>query len=182
MDVRAEDVAASKRLLAAIGEGALLLGATLKAVYPQMQPRRRLFKRATIPESLEVPTFTETWVYVAALLVSLVETWPAKPRSAEAVVPMLESALFEARCLTARPLYNSYRQRYQEREPRDSRVLPREGVIHTLFAQRVATIWELPAERVSTFADTSYAVTQKMEAGLRRVLEEVWPASTGSGT
>src|SRR5882672_6421165 len=82
---------------------------------------------------------------------------------------------------TAETRMTERRRRYAERQPPDSELLDRQfgrqRVLHLLFAQSVGTLWSLPpfTDTLKKFSDVTFETTADVEAGLRRVLQEVWP-------
>lgn len=172
-----EDTAAVRRLFEAVAEATLVGGATLKALYGDLCLGSGFFTRRQMAQDIEARTFAEVWAYISALLVCMVESWPRCSSDVRAVVFLLETSLFEVQRENYRPFYDIYRRRYAERRPTDSQVLGRELVLHTEFAQRVADIWQVPPVRGTSkgFSEATYEITQKLEQGLRKVLNELWP-------
>src|SRR5437660_3418421 len=62
------------------------------------------------------------------------------------------------------------------RNPQD-RQFGRQKVLHLLFAQRVGALWSLSpfTDTLEKFSDVTCETTSDVDAGLRRVLQEVWP-------
>ena len=105
--------------------------------------------------------------------------WPTRPQPPDLarIISNLEIALLDIHPINYRPQYDTYRSRYGEHEPGDSKVLGRELVLHILFARRVGDIWNLrPFTRESkVFGQTTTEVLSKLETGFGKVLAELWP-------
>ena len=103
------------------------------------------------------------------------------PSNAPTVITLLEASLLDAQRSNYRPQYDEYRRRYAERQPLDSELLDRQfgrqKVLHQLFAQRVGALWSLSpfTDTLEKFSDVTCETTSDVDAGLRRVLQEVWP-------
>jgi len=177
----AGDVAVSRRLFEAAREAVVLTHSVMKALYAELRLGGSMFSAPTMPAELEDKTFVEVWVYVSALVVSLTESWPTRPSNAPTVITLLEASLLDAQRSNYRPQYDEYRRRYAERQPPDSELLDRQfgrqRVLHLLFAQRVGTLWSLSpfTDTLEKFSDVTCETTSDVDAGLRRVLQEVWP-------
>ena len=177
----AGDVAVSRRLFEAAREAVVLTHSVMKALYAELRLGGGMFSASMMPSALEDKTFVEVWVYVSALVVSLTESWPKRPSNAPTVITLLEASLLDAQRSNYRPQYDEYRRRYAERQPPDSELLDRQfgrqRVLHLLFAQRVGTLWSLSpfTDTLEKFRDVTCETTSDVDAGLRRVLQEVWP-------
>ena len=153
----------------------------MKALYAELRLGGGMFSGSTIPSEFEDKTFVEGWVYVSALAVSLTECWSKRPSNAPTVITLLEASLSDAQRSNYRPQYDEYRRRYAERQPPDSELLDhqsgRQRVLHLLFAQIVGTLWSLSpfTDTLKKFSDVTFETSSDVEAGLRRVLQEVWP-------
>jgi hypothetical protein len=173
------NIATSRRLFGAASEAALLLGGVLNALYGDLRLGRSLFSRKKMPQEVKQATFCETWVYASALLIGMLEDWPARPPPSDlaSIVSNLEIALLDVHPIDYRPQYDAYNRRYRQRESGDSELLGRELVLHILFAQRVGEIWDLqPFTRESdAFSQVTTEALSKLETGLRKVLVELWP-------
>ncbi len=188
-----KDVAASRRLFEANMEALLLLGAFLKALYGDLRLGNGLFRRREMSEEIESRTFRETYAYVPALLISMLEHWPTRPHQSDliSIISMLEASLFDVQRVDYRPQYEEYRHRYNDRRQSDPGLFGREFVLHSELNSRMGAIWFDPVQVVmvpayatksKTFTEATYEATKKIEAGLRKVLGELWPEGSEPGS
>lgn len=180
--LKQEDVAVLRRLWQAVMEGTVLLGAFMKALYAELRVGGGVFKGREMSKELEEQTYFETEAYVAALLTILLESWPNRPSDPRMVVALLELVLFEIQReehrVNLRARYEGYRARYREKRREDLDCLPRELVVHTEFAIRIGRIWPPLgpfSPKLEQFIKVTSEVSDKMEAGPRKVLSKLWP-------
>ena len=85
-----QHVAAAKRLFEFAGAAALIMEEALPHLYAALRLGRGLLRRK-MPDELKAQTLIEAWAYLSALLVSMVETWPARPglSDLQAIIPAL---------------------------------------------------------------------------------------------
>jgi len=196
-NLTSEHMAVGKRLFQSAAAAALLMEKALSEIYVRLGLGRGLLSRK-IPDQVKAQTAIEAWAYVSALVVSLVETWSARPRPADlqAIIRVLEGELLDAQHINLRPEYEAYRLRL--REGRSSLGVPDPTIfgpmsgLHEEFHVRLALAWGVPSrEAVSPFApswtvgkaeqtqDAFIAATsqmaQRIESGFRKGLEELWP-------
>ena len=196
-ELTSEHVATAKRLFQSAAAAALIMEDALPKIYLGLGLGRG-FLRRKMPDVVKAQTAVEVWAYLSALLVSMVETWPTRPRPAdlEVVIRALEGALLDAQRINYRPEYESYCLRF--REGRSSLGVPDPKVfgpmygLHQQFHLRLALAWAVPSRAsVSPYASNWAAgkaeqagdrflaatseMTQKIEDGFRKGLEELWP-------
>jgi hypothetical protein len=146
----------------------LQAGAVLKSLYTTLRLGGGIFRPRGMPRELEAQTLVELWAYVAALLVSMMEKWPARPQSSdlERILTVLEPRLIDVQGASCRSAYEAYRRRYQEQRSSlgvpDSQVLGERHGLHSEFCERLGLLWVIPsrmtvalgAVRAATVADT----------------------------
>jgi hypothetical protein len=196
-NLTSEHVAVGKRLFQSAAAAALVMENALPEIYARLRLGRGLLSRK-MPDEVKAQTAIEAWAYVSALLVSLVETWSARPRPADlqVIIRALEGALLDAQRINYRPEYEAYRLRL--REGRSSLGVPDPTVfgpmygLHGEFHVRLALAWGVPSRATASPLSPSWAVgraehrrdgftvatselTQRIESGFRKGLEELWP-------
>ncbi|MGH7332236.1 MAG: hypothetical protein ACREKS_05690 [Candidatus Rokuibacteriota bacterium] len=196
-DLSSEHVAVAKKLFQSVAAAALIMQEVLSELYAALGLGRGLFRRK-MPDDVRAQTVIEAWAYLSALLVSMVETWRTRPRRSdlEVIIRALEGALLEVQRINYRPEYEAYRVRFTGGHSSlgvsDPKVFGPMYGLHEEFHGRLARSGAVPsrasvspyapnwtagkAEQVSTaFSEGTSHMTQKIEDGLRKGLEELWP-------
>jgi hypothetical protein len=151
-------------------------------------------------KELEAHTLTELWTYVAAVLVSMAEEWPARPQPGDLdpILVVLEGMLIDVQGAAYRSVFEAYRRRYRER--RSPLGVPDPGLfgetygLHQCCCERMASLWAIPskfaiapfpllwttragrADRTSqAFIAAMSDLGQKLESTFRKNLDELWP-------
>jgi hypothetical protein len=194
-----DHVAVAKRLFQSAAAAARIMENALPELYTTLGLGRGFFRRK-MPDDVKAQTMIEAWAYLSALLVSMVETWPTRPRPSDlqVIIRALEGALLDAQRINYRPEYEAYRQRFREGRSSlgvpDSKVFggPMSG-LHEEFLVRLALAWSVPsptatvpllapgwmrrraARKQSAFIALISEATRKPEDLLRKGLEELWP-------
>lgn len=195
-ELTSEHVAVAKRLFQSAAAAALIMEKVLPELYARLGLGRGFFRRK-MPDDVKAQTAVEVWAYLSALLVSMVETWPTRPRPSdlEVIIGALEGALLDAQRINYRPEYESYRLRFREGRSSlgvlDPKVFGPMYGLHQEFHVRLALAWTVPSRATvspyasswtagkaeqagDTFTAATSEMTQKIEDGFRKGLEEIW--------
>ena len=201
-DLTSEHVAVAKRLFQSAAAAALVMENALPEIYATLRLGRG-FLRHNMSDQVKAQTAIEVWAYLSALLTSLVETWPARPRPSDlqVIIRALEGALLDAQRINYRAEYEAYRLRFREGRSRlgvrDPKVFGPMYGLHEEFHGRMAVAWSVPsratvspyapnwtqrrAEQILVaFTAAMSEMTQKIEDGFRKGLEEIWPVRSRS--
>jgi hypothetical protein len=179
-----ECLASGKRLFGVLGAtAATVIETTIPHLYKQLGLGHGFF-RSRMPEEVAVRTTVETWAYLSALFVCLVETWPSRPgpEATIRVVSMLEDAALDSQRINHRPNYEAYRLRFRTGRSSagvpDSKLFGPMNGIHAEFTGRLAIIWAVPQRRTREFLSASSQLTEQLERSLRAGMESLWPVQT----
>lgn len=196
-ELTSEHVAVAKRLFQSAAAAALIMERTLPELHARLGLGRGFFRRK-MPDDVKAQTAVEVWAYLSALLVSMVETWPTRPRPSdlEVIIRTLEGALLDAQRINYRPEYESYRMRFREGRSSlgvvDPKVFGPMYGLHQEFHVRLAVAWAVPSpasvspyasnwttgkaeQALGAFTAATSEMAQKLEGGFRKGLEELWP-------
>ena len=152
----------------------------LSELYVQLKIGGGFFKGRPMPEEIAKKTRYELIAYISALTRILMENWQECTSDSNSILSLLEPAVFSGGLANARPAYDRYVGRYHDNRPGDSTALPREGVVHSKFIQKLSVdIWcywaGLNTPESRQYSHAIFEITRKIENGLRSALNEIWP-------
>lgn len=149
-ELTSKHVAVAKRLFQSAAAAALIMEEILPELYARLSLGRGFFRRK-MPDAVKAQTAVEVWAYLSALLVSMVETWPTRPRPSdlEVIMRALEGALLDSQRINYRPEYESYLLRFREGRSSlgvvDSKVFGPMYGLHQEFHVRLAAACAVPS-------------------------------------
>ena len=142
-----------------------------------------------IPEQARKKMVFSRRHYLTVLGTILLEQWPSRKIKPCNIKGLLEQNIFSMQLANARPAYDVYRDRFYNKQPQNSGVIPREYLINTLFTQRITHIWmqktgwvPQSSEDSNSFSLGFIEVTKAADSAFREAFSGLWPEQPGSTT
>jgi len=197
-DFTSQHVATSKRLILSVSAAAIIMEKELSENYVSLGIRRGFFRQGMSNEVKE-KTNVETWAYLSALMISMVETWPSSPPASDLnmIIQILEGALLDVQRFDCRYEYDAYRHYFKHGYNSMGVTYPKYAgpmyPIHIEFLVKLSILWAVPS-RASISPYSSEKMYEKanqvnnayikfmndlqriIEEGYQKGMQEVWPA------
>lgn len=197
-ELTARHVDASKRLFMSVSAAAMIMELELTKIFKMLRLGRGLFWKR-MSSDIRATTHIETWAYLSALMVCMIEEWhDCPPPEGEIVIQSLEVTLIDCQRIDYRFQYDAYRERFNSGRNRsgvpDMRILGPMFGIHSEYTGRLVSVWQVPSvatvspyapdiarenarEKMSLFIHAMSDLQTKIEDGYKNGLKTVWPSS-----
>lgn len=197
-----QDLDISKKFHQYVMAGALGALGSLNSLFQELRLGGGFFRAKKMDPEIEGRTTLELIGYVAAVLTILLDNWPVKPPNLDAIRTLLEAALFDAQEQESNPRtqFLQYLRKRGDTNPSHLEDPIKDNLpddykrlldnlendmvlfgVHGELATRIIAFWPVfdssNPNAMGRFSQTFQDINTKIEAGLKKLLNETLPAN-----